>query len=352
MLNNQVFNSKVQAIFAAVLFGASAPLSKLLLGNVDPVLLAALLYLGCGFGLLISRMLQKLAKKESAKEGRLSIKDIPWLSGAIFFGGVAAPIILMLSLKSTPAATASLLLNFEAVATSVIAAVAFKEALGKRIWSSVALITVASVILTLDTKGDWGFSVGAAGVIIACVFWGIDNNFTRNISAKDPLTIVIVKGIIAGTVSLVIALSTGSSFPVIKIILAALILGFFSYGISIMLFIYAMRSLGATRASAFFGSAPFVGTMISLILFREWPSANFILSLPVMIVGAVFILLEDHMHVHKHELFEHEHRHVHDEHHNHQHVGDESKEYAHLHLHEEMKHEHAHTPDIHHRHVH
>jgi drug/metabolite transporter (DMT)-like permease len=344
---------KLQAIMASVLFAASAPLSKLLLGDIEPVLLAALLYLGCGFGLLFIKILRKLTIRDSSKEARLVAKEIPWLAGAILAGGVAAPIILMLSLKNTPAATASLLLNFEAVSTSVIASIAFKEALGKRIWVAVALITTASVILSWDTKGAWGFSFGAVGVILACVFWGIDNNFTRNISDKDPVSIVTIKGIVAGSVSLAIALSTGSSIPSMKAVFAALILGFFSYGISIILFIFAMRSLGAARTSAFFGSAPFVGAIISIVLFREWPGINFIFLLPVMIAGAVLILWEDHSHVHKHEMIEHEHRHVHTDNHHLNEPGDnELIEHTHWHIHKEIEHSHEHTPDIHHRHVH
>lgn len=337
---------------AAILFGASAPLSKLLLGDIEPILLAALLYLGCGFGLLIFGLLQKLVFRDTTEEAELASQDIPWLMGAILAGGVAAPIILMLSLKSSPAATASLLLNFEAVSTSVIAAVVFGEALGKRIWAAVILITMASVILTWDIRGDWGFSVSAVGVILACVLWGVDNNFTRNISAKDPISIVTVKGIVAGTASLIIALLAGNSFPSLKIVFLALVLGFFSYGLSITLFILAMRSLGSARTSAFFGSAPFVGTAMSLVLFRDWPGSNFVLSLPIMIAGVVLILWEEHMHVHKHEWIGHEHRHTHDGHHAHEHEEDAKAEHTHWHVHEELEHEHSHTPDIHHRHVH
>jgi len=185
---------KLQAIMAAILFGASAPLAKLLLGNIQPVMLAALLYLGCGLGLFTLRLLRNLFVRSILREAGLTSPDIPWLMGAILAGGVAAPIILMFSLKNTPAATASLLLNFEGVATSLIAVLLFKEALGKRVWAAVAIITLASIVLTLDGKGAWGFSIGAAGVLLACIFWGIDNNFTRNISAKDPLLIVIIKG--------------------------------------------------------------------------------------------------------------------------------------------------------------
>jgi drug/metabolite transporter (DMT)-like permease len=353
LMQYPAFHPKLLALLAAVLFGASAPLSKLLLGDIAPVLLAALLYLGCGFGLLLLRGLQQVTSDHAAKEAGLTRRDVPWLLGAILAGGVAAPVALMIGLKITPAATASLLLNFEAAATTVIAAVAFKEALGRRIWLAVALITAASIILTWDTSGAWGFSPGAAGVILACVLWGIDNNLTRNISAKDPLSIVMIKGMVAGTVSLVIALSIGTGFPSPEVVGAALALGFFSYGTSIVLFILAMRSLGAARTSAFFGSAPFVGVLISLLLFREWPGVTFALALPLMIAGAVLIVGERHVHLHRHERFEHEHRHVHDDaHHAHTHDGEEGEEHTHCHTHEEVEHAHPHTPDIHHRHAH
>lgn len=344
---------KLQALLAAVLFGISAPLSKLLLNDIEPVLLAALLYLGCGFGLLVSGAVQKRIGRNKDNEAPLAGKDLPWLAGATLAGGVAAPIILMISLKNTPAATASLLLNFEAAATSIIAVIAFKEALGRRIWMAVALVTIASILLTWESGGNWGISIGAAGVMLACFFWGMDNNFTRNISAKNPLSIVTVKGIVAGSVSLVIALFAGNHIPSLESMLAALVLGYFSYGTSILLFILAMRSLGAARASAFFGSAPFVGAIVSILLFLEWPGMQFIISVPIMIAGTFLILKEEHSHTHLHGKAEHEHRHSHDDnHHMHTHPGDKVKEHSHLHVHEEMEHSHFHTPDVFHRHVH
>ena len=190
--------SVIQGILAAILFGASAPFAKLLLGKVEPIPLAALMYLGGGVGLLLLRALKILYGRAADAEARISKKDMPWLIGALLAGGVAAPIILMLSLRNTPAATASLLLNFEGVATALIAAVIFNEAIGRRIWLAVFCITGASVLLSLDPGGKWGISPSAIGVLIACFLWGIDNNFTRNISAKDPVTIVIIKGMGAG----------------------------------------------------------------------------------------------------------------------------------------------------------
>jgi len=345
--------SKIQAIMAALLFGASAPLAKVLLGDVQPVMLAALLYLGYGAGLLTIRLIQNSVANAAAREASLAKSDLPWLAGAIIAGGVFAPIILMLSLKNTPAATASLLLNFEGVATSLIALLVFKEALGKRLWLAIGLITLASVILTWNSTGAWGLSIGSAGVLLACIFWGLDNNFTRNISAKDPLAIVTVKGIAAGTVSLGIALLSHEMFPHVSAVLQALVLGFFSYGISLVLFILAMRSLGAARTSGFFASAPFIGSIISVLIFREWPGTGFLISLPIMIAGTALIIWEDHVHLHRHARVEHEHRHQHDDgHHDHQHDKAEMEDHSHWHVHEDLEHQHPHSPDIHHRHIH
>src|SRR5665647_1601724 len=202
----------IQAILAATLFGASAPLAKLLLGEIHPIPLAGFLYLGSGFGLLVLHGVVKLAGSHST-EANLTRNDLPWLAGAILTGGIIAPIILMFSLRSTPAATASLLLNFEAAATGLIAILMFREAIGARIWTAISCITLATVLLSLNPAGGWGFSVGALGVLAACMLWGIDNNLTRNISAKDPMVIVTWKGLGAGSITLLMALALGIDFP-------------------------------------------------------------------------------------------------------------------------------------------
>ena len=228
-----------------------------------------------------------------------------------------------------------------------------KEAIGRRVWIAVFSITSASILLSWNTNGGWGISIGALGVLAACFLWGIDNNFTRNISAKDPLIIVTVKGICAGTFSLILALSLKNSLPDIRIVLGAMGLGFFSYGLGIVLFILAMRNMGASRTSAFFGAAPFVGVIISFLLFRQVPNSLFLISLPFMVIGAILILSEEHSHEHSHELLEHEHRHNHDDgHHVHEHEEGAIKEHSHVHIHREFKHSHSHMPDIHHRHAH
>ena len=339
---------------AAILFGASAPLAKLLLGEIQPVVLAAFLYLGSGVGLFSYKIILRIVDRESNKEAELKKNDFPWLLGSILSGGVAAPILLMFSLKHTPAATTSLLLNFEGVATALIATLAFHEAVGKRVWSAAAFATVASVLLSLDTTGGWSFSLGAVGILGACVLWGIDNNFTRNISLKDPIDIVIIKGIAAGSFSLILALLLGDPLPNFYSLLLSSALGLFSYGLSIVFFIFAMRGLGSSRTSTYFASAPFIGAAISFVIFREPPNTLFIISLPIMITGAFLLFSERHSHRHTHLEIEHEHMHSHEDgHHSHTHSVEYGKEvHSHLHKHERLMHEHPHAPDIHHRHDH
>ena len=354
-MKNRNIAPMLKALIAAALFGANAPISKLLMGEIAPTLMASFLYLGSGVGLFLLRYFQSSDTRFS-DEARLTKNDWPWLIGAVLAGGIAAPIMLMFGLKNTPASTASLLLNFEGVVTTVIAVVAFKEAVGKRIWMAVLLVTIASILLSWDSSGQWGFSLGAIGVLSACVLWGIDNNFTRNVSAKDPLSIVTIKGLSAGIFTLILSIILGFSLPSFKFVLLAMVLGYFSYGLSIVLFIRAMRELGSARTSAFFGTAPFVGAALSLLLFRESQGMLFLISLPIMILGAVFLLKEEHEHLHEHELTIHEHRHCHnDAHHLHSHISDEIPKgghHSHVHEHESIIHEHQHTPDIYHRHAH
>ena len=343
----------IQALLAAFLFGASAPLAKLLLGDVEPIPLAAFLYLGSGIGLLIVKAAQHFIQRTQEKEAHIETRDIPWLAGAILAGGVAAPIVLLFSLENTPAATASLLLNFESVATTLIAALAFKELISRRAWWAVGLITLASILLSINPNANWGFSIGAAGIIAACIFWGIDNNLTRNISAKDPLTIVTIKGLAAGSFSLALALVLGNSIPALKSILGALLLGSLSYGISIVLFIHAMRGLGAARTSALFSTAPLAGMILSFLIFQGFPGWIFFPAIPFMLFGTLFLLKEKHEHIHIHETVLHEHAHIHlDGHHNHDHEGETPQKHSHIHKHETLAHEHHHMPDIHHRHGH
>jgi drug/metabolite transporter (DMT)-like permease len=345
----------LQVIAAAVLFGASAPLSKVLLGSIDPLPLAAFLYIGSGLGSWLLFTLRKGFKQVQAEEARLTRPDFPWLLGAILAGGVAAPILLLLGLDRTPASTASLLLNFEVVATALIAALIFKEAVGRRILWAVILITLASILLTWN-GGAWGFSFGALAIIGACFLWGLDNNLTRHISGKDPLMIVGTKGIGAGLFSIMLAFIFGAPMPSIGLVATAMIVGAVCYGVSIQLFILALRGLGSARTGTLFGIAPFVGAALSLIFLGEIPQTLFWAAVPVMIFGAWLMLSEDHAHQHNHEPLEHAHAHLHpDEHHRHKHP-DLQKEFSgrhtHYHWHEPVKHVHPHAPDLHHRHEH
>ncbi len=338
----------LQALTAAIFFGASAPISKLLLGGISPIFLAAFLYLGSGTGIALTKLAQRAASKET--EAGIKPADLGWLAGAIISGGIIAPIILMLSLKNTPASTASLLLNFEGVGTTVIALLFFKEAISRRAWTAILVITLASIFLSTDFKAGFGLSLGALGIILACVLWGVDNNFTRNISGKDPLAIVAWKGLIAGTFSFFLAFFIGNQLPSIGTIFGTMLLGFVSYGLSTLLFIHSMRGLGAARTSALYGTAPLAGVLLSIFIFGEFPSFLFIIAAILMIGGALLLINENHKHTHVHTVMFHEHSHT-DEEATHAH-GDMKGVHSHEHEHPAEEHEHDHMPDIHHRHGH
>jgi drug/metabolite transporter (DMT)-like permease len=349
------FYPALQVLVAAVLFGASAPLSKLLLAEVQPVPLAAFLYLGSGMGAFLLLLFQHFQNEGRMVEAHLSRRDLPWLGMAVLAGGIGAPIILLMGLEQTPASTASLLLNFEGVATTLIAISFFKESIDRRIAWAIGLVTLAGILLTW-TGGDWGISLGALGIVGACFLWGLDNNFIRHISAKNPLIIVGFKGLGAGTFSLILCILIKQQLPAMNIVVLAMLLGSISYGISIQLFIVAMRTMGAARTSTLFGIAPFVGAVLSLILLREKPQTLFFAALPVMLAGSWLLLTENHNHRHIHNPMEHNHRHSHlDEHHFHVYEKDEplvKGAHTHDHGHESLEHEHAHAPDLHHRHEH
>jgi drug/metabolite transporter (DMT)-like permease len=345
--------SVAAAVVAAVLFGAGVPVAKVFAGKVDPVPMAALLYLGSGAGLFLLQGISVLAGRRSREAG-VARADLPWLAGATLAGGVLAPIALMAGLRHSPAATASLLLNLEGAATAVLAAVFFREYLGGRTWAAVLLVTGAGMALSWSPGGRIGFAPAALLVVAACVLWGVDNNLSRHISGKDPVTIAAVKGLVAGSFSLVLTFLRGTPLPALRTSLLAMALGLASYGVSIALFIYAMRGLGAARTGALFATAPFIGTALSFVMFRDMPGLQFLIALPLMVVGATLLLGERHAHRHVHEPLEHEHRHRHDdEHHGHVHApGEEAVEHSHEHQHAPFEHEHAHTPDEHHRHGH
>ena len=339
------FSFIIQALLAALFFGASAPISKLLLGDVQPVLMAAFLYLGSGTGVSLIKLYQRLTSNQ--KEAGIKSPDVKWLAGAIISGGILAPIILMISLKNTPASTASLLLNFEGVGTTLIALFFFRESISRRALVAIAAITIASIFLSTNFESGFGFSLSALGILLACLLWGVDNNFTRNISAKDPLTIVAWKGLVAGTFSLILALFLHQQLPALITIFSILLLGFISYGLSTMLFIYSLRGLGAARTSALYGTAPLAGVLLSVLIFKDPITFLFGIAAVLMIVGALLLANEEHAHFHIHMPVVHEHIHRHEDFHDH----DETEiAHSHEHKHPRTEHEHGHMPDIHHRH--
>lgn len=273
------------AILAAALYSINSPISKLLLKDVTPTMLASFLYLGAGIGLLITGIIMKLCKKD-IKETSLTKKDLPFTIGMILLD-IAAPIFLMMGLNYTTAANASLLNNFEIVATSIIALFIFKEYISKKLWLAIILVTTSSVILSFEIS-SLSFSIGSIFVLLACICWGMENNCTRMLSSKNPMQIVVLKGVFSGLGSYIIALILGERIPDIIFIIIALSVGFVSYGLSIFFYIYAQRDLGAAKTSAYYAIAPFIGAFLSLIIFRQLPSITFIVALFIMAIGAYF----------------------------------------------------------------
>ena len=338
------------ALLAAILFGLNAPLSKLLLSEIPPLFMAAFLYLGAGAGMLLLHCFSV-----EKREALLSKKELPWAVGMILLD-VAAPVLLMYGLKYTSAANASLLFNFEMVATSLMAFLFFKEAIGRRIWLALGIITLASSVLTVDFTNlqGWDFSNGSLLILAACCCWGLENNCTRNMSEKSPVQIVILKGFGSGLTALTIAFATlkGVNITLLNIIYAMLV-GFIAYGLSIFFYIKAQRFLGAARTSAYYAAAPFAGVLLSVIILYELPAFSFYVACILMIAGVWLILKEEHSHVHTHEKLTHNHAHSHDDlHHNHPHNPPVRGKHFHLHTHEKYTHIHPHTPDIHHKHKH
>jgi len=338
------------AILAAACYGVSSPVSKYLLLELPPTFIAALLYLGAGLGMAFVNLFRSRTNAEQ-KEARVTKREMPYVISMIVLD-IAAPIALMFGLSMTTPANASLLNNFEIVATSLIAFFVFKEAVGKRMWIAITLITLASIILSFEDISSLSFSFGSLLVLAACICWGFENNCTRMLSIKDPLQIVVVKGFGSGTGALIIAIAIREySFDALFIIYA-LLLGFFAYGLSIYFYILAQRELGAARTSAYYAIAPFIGVGLSFIVFGQAITTSFIIALVIMIFGAYFAAGEKHKHLHTHEATEHEHRHNHSDGH-HDHVHDSPvAEHSHPHKHEQITHEHTHTPDTHHNHIH
>lgn len=341
----------VFALAAAALFGASTPLAKLLLGDISPVLLAGLLYLGSGLGLSLIRLVRDRGWKISG----LPRTEWPWLLSAILFGGVVGPVFLMFGLKTVSGASASLLLNLEAVLTAVIAWVVFKENADKRIVLGMAAIVIGGMVLSLPSQGagsvDW---TGSVLVVMACLCWAIDNNLTRHVSTSDALFIASMKGLIAGLVNTIIAMALGAKLPGVVAVVSTMTVGLLGYGFSLVLFVLALRGLGTARTGAYFSTAPFIGAAIALLVFAESTGLSFWVAALLMGLGVWLHLTETHEHDHVHAPIEHAHPHIHDAHHQHAHdfewAGE--AEHDHPHKHVAMQHRHAHYPDIHHRHGH
>jgi drug/metabolite transporter (DMT)-like permease len=338
------------ALASAVLFGASAPLAKLLLGSVAPQMLAGLLYLGAGSGLAVVH-LGRAALGIPAAEATLRRGDLPWLAAVVIFGGCLAPLLLMLGLQRTSASSGSLLLNLEGLATMGIAWLIFKENVDRRLLLGAFAIVIGAVVLSWDGK-DIKFDAGAAMIAGACLAWGLDNNLTRKLSSADPVVTTMIKGMVAGTVNVGLALVAGSPLPSAPIIGAAAVVGFLGVGLSLVLFVLALRHLGTARTGAYFSLAPFIGAVVAILLLGEPLTLQLALAGLLMGCGLWLHLAERHDHDHHHDALEHEHSHVHDEHHQHQHQGPMPETHSHWHRHEPLRHKHPHYPDLHHRHRH
>lgn len=340
------------ALAAAALFGASTPAAKALGANLHPLLLASLLYSGSGLGLGIWLAVRRLRGMPS--DLGISRTDLPWLGGAVLSGGVVAPGLLMFALAAAQATVVSLLLNLESVLTALLAWFVFGENFDRRIAAGMVLITGAGVVLSLAPHAGATTGNGTWLVAGACLFWAIDNNLTRKISAGDPVFIACIKGCVAGVSNLALAAASGAAPPGTFTAVAAMVVGLAGYGASLALFVIALRELGAARVGAYFATAPFIGAAIAIGLLGEEAGPTFWAAALMMAAGVWLHVSERHEHTHTHSAIDHTHSHSHDEHHQHEHDFDwDGKEpHRHAHRHASMTHRHPHYPDIHHRHRH
>lgn len=277
----------LSAILAAALYALNAPLSKLLLAEVPPSMMAAFLYLGAGLGMLSMSFVRRTAGHINTEQ-HLTRRDLPYTLGMIVLD-IAAPILLMWGVRMSSPENASLLNNFEIVATSLIALLVFREKISRQLWAAIGLIVVASILLTVEGGAGLQLSAGSVLVLLASSCWGLENNCTRMLSGSDPQQIVIVKGLGSGAGALIVALLSGESFPAPAFIPAALLLGFVAYGLSIFFYVYAQRYLGAAKTSAYYAIAPFIGVLLSLVIFREMPHWSFFGALAIMIAATVLV---------------------------------------------------------------
>ena len=296
----------LSALLAAAFFAVNVPVSKLLLRDVGPAMMAALLYLGAGIGIGI---LSLFRREDRGRSRPLTKGDLPFVAGMIALD-IAAPILLMLGIRAGSSSSASLLGNFEVAATAVIALLIFHEAVSRRLWAAIGLITLSSALLSFEGADSLRFSAGSLLVLLAAVCWGFENNCTRMISSKSTYEIVTLKGLFSGSGSLAIALARGEALPTLPAAGAALLLGFVAYGLSIFLYVRAQSVLGAAKTSAYYAAAPFIGAFLSFVLLRERPSPLYLAALAVMVAGAALAaadtLVRSHVHPHRH-TFTHTH---------------------------------------------
>ncbi len=350
------YHAVVVALLSAGLFGVSTPAAKALLGTVDQAILAGLLYCGAGLGVAVVRRVKRwlTVAQTGAPEVPLQRKDMPWLAGAIVADGIIGPILLMVGLARTEAATASLLLTLEGVATALMAWFIFHENFDRRVAIGMACLIAGAAVLAWSGEPSVSGLLGPLAIASACAAWGLDNNLTRKVSLADPLQIVELKGLIAGPVSLALGFLVGGSLPGLIAVSLAGIVGFLGYGISLALFVTALRHLGTARTGAYFATAPFIGTVAAVLFLREPVTLQLVVAGLLIGFGVWLHLTEEHEHEHVHDPLEHSHPHVHDAHHQHDHgPGDPPGEpHTHGHRHERLVHKHSHVPDMHHTHGH
>ena len=340
----------IYAIVAAALYAINVPFSKMLLGYVEPTMMASFLYLGAGLGMFVYSIASRVSGKTSSTEP-LTKKELPYTIAMVVLD-IIAPILLMFGIRASHAANVSLINNFEIVATSIIALLIFKEIISKKLWIAIALVTIASVILSFEGTGSFEFNIGSLFVFGACLCWGIENNCTRMISNKSSIEIVVIKGTFSGLGSLIVALAIGESIPSILWMMCVLLLGFVAYGLSIYFYVMAQKDLGAAKTSAYYSIAPFLGVAFGMLILGERPEIQFYVALAVMIISTYFMIKDtielqhthEHSHTHTHEhshgdiVHSHEHTHTHT--HIHVHGADSDN---HEHNHHTMSHEHSHT---------
>jgi drug/metabolite transporter (DMT)-like permease len=337
------------ALAAAISFGVSAPLAKSLLPEAQPLMLGAVLYLGAGLGLSIVRY----ARRTQSREAQLRRSDVPLLCGVTIAGGVLAPVLLLAGLQRVSAVTGSLVLNLEGPLTVVVAVLFFGEHLGVSGAAGALLVMLGAAVLSLVPGAALhGDILGVLAIAGACLAWALDNNLTQRLSLRDPLAIVQAKGLLGGGSALALAVAVGNAVPPARTVAWGLLLGFLSYGLSVVLAVYAMRLIGVVREAAFFATAPFIGVLVSVAILGEHFGRRELAAMLLMLAGLGLLLRERHSHVHAHEAMQHDHRHVHDAHHRHAHVSDDPAGEPHTHEHEHpaLEHDHPHMPDVHHRH--